>query len=80
MGMGTSTIQAGIIIAFIVTVILIILVAMASHGQKIEITAPITVLLSILFFVFMGWFPTMLGTIIAVIMALFVGKILVGGG
>lgn len=80
MGMGTSTQQAGIIIAFIVTVILIILVAMASRGQKIEITAPITALFSILFFVFLGWFPTMLGSIVAVIMALFVGRVLIGGG
>lgn len=79
LGMSTTTEQAGIIISFILTIVAIILVAMAGQGKHIEISAPITSLFSILFFVYIGWFPTLLGTVIAAIMAVFVGRVMMGG-
>lgn len=77
--MGVSTQQAGIIIAFIITVCLVILVAMATKGNKLEVGAPLTIMLSILFFVFIGWFPGLLGSVLAVLCAAFMAKVLTGG-
>lgn len=79
MALSVSTTEAGIILSFIATVFVIVLVAVATRGEKIEILAPIMTLLSVLFFVYIGWFPTLLGSILAFIMALFSGLALFGG-
>lgn len=78
LGLNVTTVQAGIIISFIGCAMLLLLVAIATKGREMQITAPLTLLLGILLFVFIGWFPQLLGSILALIMAAFVGKVVIG--
>jgi len=79
LGLGLTVTQTGILISFVVTLAVLIVVAMVS-GRALKITAPLALLLSISLFVFLGWFPSLLGSIMAFIFAVFIGISLFRGG
>jgi len=63
--------QAGMFLSLIITGMIIVIVLIASQGRGAEITTPTTGLLMIVLFTFMGWMPTWTGSIIALILSLF---------
>lgn len=77
--MNTTSTQAGIIHSLGITVVVIVLVLMASKGEKAVITIPITALFNILLFSYMGWFPSWTGSVIALVLVVFLGLIFTGG-
>lgn len=79
LGLSVSTTQAGIILSFIFTIAILLLVSMATGGRRIEVTAPLSCIFGVLFFVYIGWFPSLLGTMLALIMAILVGRNILGG-
>ena len=72
--LNTTTQQAGIISALIVTIgmTLVIVIAIREKFGSV-IVVPIFLFFSILFFVFIGWFPVWTGSVIALVLSMFVG-------
>ena len=71
--LGMSVSQSAIFLSFIITAMMIITVLIASKGRGAEITTPITALIMIILFTFMGWLPIWTGSVIALILSLFLG-------
>jgi len=72
LGMGTTTSQAGLILSMIFTVALVIVIAIATKGEGAEVVIPSSSLLGMLLFLALGWMPAILGSIVALLSALFV--------
>ena len=72
--LNTTTQQAGIISALIVTIgmTLVIVIAIREKFGSV-IVVPIFLFFSILFFTFIGWFPVWTGSVIALVLSMFVG-------
>lgn len=77
LGLGTSAQQAGILISFVLSLAALIVIAVATKGRNLEIAGPLTLLLSILLFVYIGWFPSLLGSILALVMAAFIARVVI---
>ena len=73
--MNTTPTQAGIISSLMITVSLLIIVLISTKGQGSFITIPITGFFSILFFVYVGWFPVWTGSVIALVLVVFLGYV-----
>jgi hypothetical protein len=54
-------------------------VLLASKGKGAITTVPVTMFFATLFFSYIGWYPIWTGTIIALVLALFVGWLLSRG-
>lgn len=78
LGMGVTLTEAGVILALLFTISLIVVVAIATRGREARVVIPITGMLGIIFFTFVGWFPMFLGSVIALIVSLWVA--LAGSG
>jgi len=64
--------QTAMFLSFIITAMMIVTVLIASKGRAAEITTPVTALLMIILFSFMGWLPIWTGSVIALILSLFI--------
>lgn len=77
--MNVTATQAGIISALMVTVLVLGVVMIAGRGgkknsQPVGIASiPITMFFCVLFFTFIGWFPIWTGSVIALVLVIFVG-------
>ena len=72
--MGTTTEQAGVISSLIWVVFAILMVLVASKkGKGLIVSIPVTAFFSILLFTFIGWFPTWTGSVIALVLVIFIG-------
>jgi hypothetical protein len=54
-------------------------VLLATRGKGAVTTVPVTMFFSILFFLYIGWFPVWTGSIIALVLVIFVGMLLSRG-
>jgi len=77
LGLGLTVTQTGIVIGFCVCLAVLGVMAMVS-GDALKITAPLSLLLTVSFFVFLGWFPVLLGSVMAFIFAIFVALAITG--
>jgi len=72
--LNTTTTQAGIISSLIVTIGLSLVIVIAIRGKfGSVIVVPIFLFFCIIFFVFIGWFPVWTGSVIALVLAVFMG-------
>lgn len=78
LGMGATMTQTAVILALLFTMALIIVVAVASRGREARVVIPFTGMIGIIFFTYVGWFPMFLGSVIALIVSLWVA--LAGSG
>jgi hypothetical protein len=69
--MGVTVSEAGTISALIFTVGVILVGLSATRGKEAMTIIPIVAFFSTLFFTFIGWFPTWTGTMIALVLAIF---------
>ena len=76
---NTTVTQAGVISSLLVSVGLLVVVLIATRGKGALVVIPATEFFSILFFVYIGWFPVWTGSVIALILVLFVGLVLSRG-
>lgn len=77
--MGTTGAQAGVILSLVITTSLGLAILIATRGRKAEFTIPVATLLVTVFFTFVGWYPIWTGSVLALVLAIFVGKIISGG-
>lgn len=63
--------QAGTVSALIFTMGVILIALSATKGKEAMTIIPIVGFFSTLFFTFLGWFPTWTGTMIALVLAIF---------
>lgn len=73
--MNTTATEAGIIMALMLTISMLIVVLIVTRGSGAIVTMPITALFSILLFTFIGWFPVWTGSVIALVLVIFIGYI-----
>jgi hypothetical protein len=81
--MGTTSTLAGIVMSLILTVILLLLVAVATKGKAFEYVSLMIGLLSTVMFTAMSWYPIWTGAVMALGIALLGGwylSKLSGGG
>lgn len=82
--LNTTTQQAGIISSLIVIIGMTLVIVIAIRGKfGSVIIVPIFLFFSVLFFVFIGWFPVWTGSVIALVLAVFMGYLfstITGGG
>jgi hypothetical protein len=71
--MNVTLTEAGVIHSLLVTVFFLVMVLVASKGKNAMATVPISAFFCILLFTFMGWFPVWTGSIIALVLVIFVG-------
>lgn len=71
--MNVTSTQSGIIHSLMVTIFVVVVVVASSRGKGAMATIPITAFFSILFFTFLGWFPIWTGSVIALVLVIFVG-------
>ncbi len=69
--MNVTVAQAGTISALIFTMGVILVGLSATKGKEAMTVIPIVGFFSTLFFTFLGWFPTWTGTMIALVLAIF---------
>jgi len=72
--LNTTTQQAGIISSLIIIIGMTLVIVIAIRGKfGSVIVVPIFLFFSIIFFVFIGWFPVWTGSVIALVLAVFMG-------
>ena len=72
--MGTTTNEAGIIIAFLGTAALVLISLVATKGKNAGKVGSIVAFIFIVMFTFMEWIPAFMGSIIAFIAAVYVAQ------
>lgn len=76
--MNVTQVEAGVILSLLFTLVLLIIVVVGSKGKSLEITTPLSTLLGLVFFIFLGWLPLWTGSAIALVVAIFLGKSISG--
>lgn len=71
--LNVTVTEAGTISALIFTMVMILIALSATKGKQATTIIPIIGFFSSLFFTFLGWFPTWTGTMIALVLAIFLG-------
>lgn len=70
----TSVTEAGIIFSLAFTIMLIIVVLIATRGKKPGITMSITSLFVTVFFTFLGWYPIWVGSVLALVLSIMTAR------
>ena len=73
--MNTTATQAGVIMSLMLIISMLVVVLIVTRGKGAIVTMPITALFTILLFTFIGWFPVWTGSVIALVLVIFVGYI-----
>ena len=73
--MNTTATQAGVIMSLMLIISMLVVVLIVTRGKWAISTMPITALFSILTFTYIGWFPVWTGSVIALVLVIFVGYI-----
>ncbi len=71
--MNVTVTEAGTISALIFTTGVLLVALSATKGKEAMTIVPILGFFSTLFFTFIGWFPSWTGTMIALVLAIFLG-------
>jgi hypothetical protein len=71
---GMTAYEAAIMVSIIVTICLIFFVLLATKGKRPDITMPLMGMLSFVFWIFLGWFPSWAGAVIAMLFAYMLAK------
>ena len=72
---GTTAIEAGMIFSLIFTMGIILVVVIATKGRKPQVAMPLSAFFPTLLFTFMGWYPFWVGSVIALILAIFIASV-----
>lgn len=74
--MGMTSTQAGTMMSLIMTAFFILAILIATRGAKAEFTTPIGALFITVLFTFMGWYPVWTGSVLALVLAIFLGFVI----
>lgn len=78
LAMEVTATQAGVIMSLIFTVVIIIVIVIGSKGRALAISTPLGAVLGVLLFTFLGWLPLWTGSVLALVLAIFLGKTISG--
>ncbi len=71
--LGVTTTQAGTMLSLLLTGSIIVSVIIATRGRGAAYSVSITGLLFVILFTFMGWLGLWVGTVIALVISIFLG-------
>ena len=74
----TTTTEAGILFSLLFTIGLTVVVLIATRGRRPEVSVSAIAFFATLFFTVLGWYPIWLGSVMALVIALVVAKIISG--
>lgn len=77
--LDTTATEAGIMFSLAFTIGLLIVVVIATRGKKPDVTMSFTSLFITIFFTFIGWYPIWIGSVMALVIAIMLAKIISGG-
>jgi hypothetical protein len=77
--LDVTAVQAGVILSLAVTLAVLVAILIATRGRKAEFTVPTGALFLTVAFTYMGWYPIWTGSVLSLVLAIFVGKIISGG-
>ena len=77
--MGVTSSQAGTILSLMFTLATLLAILIATRGRRAEFTVPTGTLFLTVLFTFLGWYPVWIGSVLALVLAMFVGKIVSDG-
>jgi len=69
-----TTVQAGTFLSLTVTIVVILAILIATRGRKAEYTVSIGSLFCMILFTFIGWMPVWTGSVIGIVLALFIAN------
>lgn len=75
---GITATQAGFTLALLLTMVIIVIVLIATKGKEAKWTVPISALIPIILFTFWGWYPAYTGGLLGLVVALFIAGIMSG--
>lgn len=73
--LGIDVTTAGMMIAIVGTSVFMFVIVIATKGKKVDVTIPTTGLVSFIFWIILGWFPSWVGAVIAFMFALLLAKV-----
>ena len=79
LAMDATETQAGIMFSLIFTIGLIVVVLIATKGKKPEVSVTFISLFTTIFFTFLGWYPIWIGSVMSLVIAIILAKIISGG-
>lgn len=71
--------QAGILLSLLISVLLALTFTVATKGKRAAEVMMGSLLVSVIIFTFMGWFPLWTGSVIGLILALLLARTVSGG-
>ena len=74
-----TTTEAGTFLSLSITIVIVLAILIATKGRKAQYSTTIGAMLSMILFTFMGWMPTWTGSLIAIVLALFIANMVRGG-
>jgi hypothetical protein len=74
--LNTSVTQAGIISSLITIIAVMIVVLIATRAKGAIVTVPLTMFFNLLLFIYIGWFPIWIGSVMALVIVIFLGYVL----
>ena len=74
-----TTTQAGTFLSLGITIVIIMAILIATRGKQSHYTVTIGALFCMVLFVFMGWMPIWTGSVIGIVLALFIANMAKGG-
>lgn len=77
--LDTTVTEAGIIFSLAFTIMLIIVVLIATRGKRPDVTVTFTSIFVTIFFTFLGWYPIWIGSVLALVLSIIIAKIVSGG-
>lgn len=72
---GTTAVEAGVIFSIVLTISTILIVIIGTKGEKPQVTVPLSALFPTILFTFMGWYPIWTGSVIALILSIFIAYV-----
>ena len=64
--------QAGTFLSLSITIVILLAILIATRGNKAEYTVSIGALMCMILFTFIGWMPIWTGSVIGIVLALFI--------
>jgi len=77
-GMGSTSSQAGVVISLIFIIGISMFILIATRGRKSGLTVGLSSFLGLILFTFIGWLPLFTGSVMAIVVALMMGKFIAG--
>jgi len=70
-----TTLQAGTFLSLGITIVIIMAILIATRGAKAQYTVSIGALMCMILFTFIGWMPMWTGSVIGIVLAVFIANV-----